>query len=111
LTTKISDLQDAQARLAESNDKLEDCERVLEATTMDRDQRVKEFKDRLGVKEDLEGKLLVEVKSLKGQLAAVTQEKNELAVLVEQFRDEEREHDDLVKQLAQLATKSRKRGE
>ncbi|KAJ3024457.1 UNVERIFIED_CONTAM: hypothetical protein HDU68_008146 [Siphonaria sp. JEL0065] len=110
LNEKTDALESTRKELAELTEKCEDLEKVLEATSMDCERQLNEFKDRLSVKEDLESKLLVEVKGLKNQLVIMTEEKDRLGAMVEKYNEESREHDDLVKRLAQLANLANKRG-
>ncbi|KAJ3082195.1 hypothetical protein HDU99_003368, partial [Rhizoclosmatium hyalinum] len=109
LSEKSHQLEESRTTLANLTERFDDLEKVLEATTVDRETQVKEFRDRLSVKEELETKLLHEVKTLRAQLAAITEEKEKLAEMVEKYRDEEREHEDLVSRLAQLATIANKK--
>ncbi|KAJ3293191.1 cytochrome c oxidase subunit 1 [Rhizoclosmatium sp. JEL0117] len=109
LSEKSHQLEESRSTLANLTERFDDLEKVLEATTVDRETQVKEFRDRLSVKEELETKLLHEVKTLRAQLATITEEKEKLAEMVEKYRDEEREHEDLVSRLAQLATIANKK--
>ncbi|KAJ3236775.1 hypothetical protein HDU78_004439 [Chytriomyces hyalinus] len=112
ITEKSQALDSTRSSLAQLTKQFEDMERSMESTTLQSEAQLSEYKERLVVKEELEMKLLAEAKSLRTQLKASTEEKDKLAAMVEKYQDEEAEHDDLVKRLAQLASIAKtKRGQ
>ncbi|KAI8835664.1 hypothetical protein BJ741DRAFT_607537 [Chytriomyces cf. hyalinus JEL632] len=112
ITEKSQALDSTRSSLAQLTKQFEDKERTMESTTLQSEAQLSEYKERLVVKEELEMKLLAEAKSLRTQLKASTEEKDKLAAMVEKYQDEEAEHDDLVKRLAQLASIAKtKRGQ
>ncbi|KAJ3237036.1 hypothetical protein HDU81_010039 [Chytriomyces hyalinus] len=112
ITEKSQALDSTRSSLAQLTKQFEDVERAMESTTLQSEAQLSEYKERLVVKEELEMKLLAEAKSLRTQLKASTEERDKLAAMVEKYQDEEAEHDDLVKRLAQLASIAKtKRGQ
>ncbi|KAI8615836.1 hypothetical protein BC830DRAFT_256759 [Chytriomyces sp. MP71] len=111
VSEKSQALEGTKSALAQLTKKFDELEKMMENATLHTETQLNEYKERLVVKEELEVKLLSETKSLRARLKTCTDEKDRLAALVEKYQDEEQEHDDLVKRLAQLANiASTKRG-
>ncbi|KAJ3350849.1 hypothetical protein HDU83_009377 [Entophlyctis luteolus] len=111
LNSKNDSLETALAQHDALNEKFEDLEKVLEATSFDNEKKLAEITKKLVLKEESESRLQLEANTLRAELMAVSDEKDRLADMVVKYQDEEREHDELVKRLAQLAsTASTKRG-
>ncbi|KAJ3119908.1 hypothetical protein HK100_000111 [Physocladia obscura] len=109
LDERTKSLAAIRASYSELNEKFDDLEKVLDATSTDCEKKLNEMERKLLAKEELEAKVLVDIELTKTELARALEEKRKLSAEVEKYQDEETKHADLVQQLAQLANIATKR--